>query len=280
MAKEKEVTVPKGTLERVPRAAPFGDIDRMFDDFFGRRWLRPFTWERPSFFAEMPAMPSIDVIDRDDEVVVRAEVPGYKKEDIEVSVSNSSLTIKGETKTEEKEEKGDYYRCEISRGAFTRSFQARITQVAIVVTGQGVVRANDSEVQALIFLTQVVTRDGDGEGAGETGSGIGDSAGAGSLPLGLQAASIRATAAATARLPRKLWGSGSPNRHSEPPSSSPMCGARPASSVMRRAAHASFVTARSKVAATGSPPVARRRARRNSRATSSNATACRDARRR
>ena len=120
MAKEKEVAVSKGgALERMPRLAPFGDIDRMFDDFLGRRWLRPFGWERP--FPEMPSAPSVDVIDRDDEVMVRAELPGYKKEDIEVSVSNTSLTIKGETKTEEKEEKGDYYRCEISRGAFLRT---------------------------------------------------------------------------------------------------------------------------------------------------------------
>jgi HSP20 family protein len=119
MAKGKEVTVSKGgALERMPRPF-FGDVERMFDDFFGRRWLRPFAWERP--LVEMAAMPSVDVIDRDDEVVVRAEVPGCKKEDIEVSVSNSSLTIKGETKTEEKEEKGDYYRCEISRGAFSRT---------------------------------------------------------------------------------------------------------------------------------------------------------------
>jgi HSP20 family protein len=69
----------------------------------------------------MAAAPSIDVIDRDDEVLVRAEVPGYKKEDIEVLVSDSSLTIKGETKTEEKEQKGDYYRCEISHGTFSRT---------------------------------------------------------------------------------------------------------------------------------------------------------------
>jgi HSP20 family protein len=96
------------------------DIDRLFDDFIGRRWLRPFGWERP--LAEMPEfVPSIDVIDREDEVVVRAEVPGYKKEEIEVSVSNSTLTLKGETKSEEKEERGDYYRCEISRGSFTRT---------------------------------------------------------------------------------------------------------------------------------------------------------------
>lgn len=118
MAKGSEITVSKGKLERMPRPAPFGDIERMFDDFFGGRWLRPFAWE--GVFPEMPAMPSVDVIDRDDEVVVRAEVPGYKKEDIEVSVSDGSLTLKGETKAEEKEEKGHYYRCEISHRAFSR----------------------------------------------------------------------------------------------------------------------------------------------------------------
>ena len=126
MAKGKDVEVFKGKLERMPRAAPIGDIDRMFDDFFGRRWLRPFGWERP--LAELPALgPSVDIIDRHDEVVVRAEVPGYKKEDIEISVSDSRLTIRGETKTEEKEEKGDYYRCEISRGAFTRTLDLPAT---------------------------------------------------------------------------------------------------------------------------------------------------------
>ena len=121
MAKgDKDVTVSKGTLERLPRPALFGDIDSIFDDFFNRRWLQPFGWKRP--FGEMVAsVPSVDVIERDDEVVVRAGLPGYKKEDIEVSMSNSSLTIKGETKTEEKEEKGDYYRCEISHGAFSRT---------------------------------------------------------------------------------------------------------------------------------------------------------------
>jgi HSP20 family protein len=119
MAKvSKDVPVSKGTLERMPRPL-FGDVDRMFDDLFGRRLMRRFGLERP--FAEAESfLPSVDVIDRDDEVVVRAAIPGYKKEDIEISVSDSMLTIKGETKTEEKEEKGDYYRCEISQGSFSR----------------------------------------------------------------------------------------------------------------------------------------------------------------
>ncbi len=119
MAKgSKEIAVSKGTLERMPRPA-FGDIERMFDDFFGRRWMRPALWE-PGL-AEMPSFPSVDVIDREDELVVRAEVPGYKKDEIEISVGDSMLTIKGETHAEEKEEKGDYYRCEISHGAFSRT---------------------------------------------------------------------------------------------------------------------------------------------------------------
>lgn len=115
MAKDKDLPLSKGAVERMPR--PFGDIDRLFDDFLGRRWLRPFG---RSFGELAESLPSVDVIDRPDEVVVRAEVPGYKKEDIEISVSNSTLTLKGETKVEEKEEKGDYYRCEISRGSFYR----------------------------------------------------------------------------------------------------------------------------------------------------------------
>ena len=119
MAKgSKEIAVSRGTLERMPRPA-FGDIERMFEDFLGRRWMRPARWERA--FAEAPAFPSVDVIDRDDELLVRAEVPGYRKDEIEISVADRVLTLKGETREEEKEEKGDYYRCEISRGTFSRT---------------------------------------------------------------------------------------------------------------------------------------------------------------
>ena len=57
----------------------------------------------------------------DDQVLVRAEVPGVEKNDLEVSLSDGSVTIKGRTKREEKEEKGEYYRHEISRGAFART---------------------------------------------------------------------------------------------------------------------------------------------------------------
>jgi HSP20 family protein len=122
--KGKEVTVSKGReIQKVPTRmlSPFDEMERFFDDFWGRGWLRPFRREWPAL-AELPAaMPRVDVIDRDAEVVVRAEAPGYDKDEIEVSVSGNLVTLKGETKKEEKEEKGDYHRWEISRGAFART---------------------------------------------------------------------------------------------------------------------------------------------------------------
>jgi HSP20 family protein len=116
----KDIVPSEGKVERIAHPALFSDVDRLFDDFFGRRWLRPFGWEGPR--AEFSTLaPSVDVIDREDEVLVRAEVPGFKKEDIDISVSGTMLTIKGDMKAEKKEEKGDYYRCEITRGAFSRT---------------------------------------------------------------------------------------------------------------------------------------------------------------
>jgi HSP20 family protein len=119
----QDVTVSKGQIQKAPArvVSPFEDMERLFDDLLGRRWLQPFRWERP-FAAEFAAMaPRVDVVDRDNDVLVRAEVPGVKKEDIEVSISGTMLTLRGETKHEEKEEKGDYHRAEMSRGAFVRT---------------------------------------------------------------------------------------------------------------------------------------------------------------
>jgi HSP20 family protein len=65
--------------------------------------------------------PSVDLIDRDNEVVVKAELPGVDKKDLDISVTSNTVTIKGRTSHEEKEEKGDYYRCEISRGEYART---------------------------------------------------------------------------------------------------------------------------------------------------------------
>jgi len=103
--------------------SPFEDLERFFDPLAPRSWLRSMRWPR-ALAPEMGEIelwtPRIDVIDLDDDVVVKAEMPCVKKEDIHVSLTGNLMTIKGETKREQKEEKGDYYRCEISRGTFSR----------------------------------------------------------------------------------------------------------------------------------------------------------------
>jgi HSP20 family protein len=119
--KKKEIQ----TARPARAISPFEEMDRWFEQFAPRGWMKPFHREWPSW-GEMMApletrMPKVDVVDRDDEVLVRAEVPGVEKDDLDVSVSETAVTIKGETRHEEKEEKGDYYRRETTHGSFTRT---------------------------------------------------------------------------------------------------------------------------------------------------------------
>lgn len=127
MVKEEkpEKTQELQQVEPAHVVSPFDEMERMFENFFERRWLRPFQKGWPAFpklAAPFKGMaPSVDIIDRDDEVVVKAELPGVDKKDLEISVTQNTVTIKGSTSHEEKEEKGDYYRCEISRGSYART---------------------------------------------------------------------------------------------------------------------------------------------------------------
>lgn len=85
-------------------------MDRMLGEFFGHRPSRRGTPE-----------PSLDVIERDEEVIVRAALPGLSKEDVEASVSGTLLILRGKAREGKKEEEGEYYRSEIPRGAFERT---------------------------------------------------------------------------------------------------------------------------------------------------------------
>ena len=104
---------------------PFDEMERIFESRFPRGWLRPFQMEWPSWGEKMAPFagktPSVDIIDRDNEIVVKAELPGVDKKDLEISVTKNTVTIKGTTSHEEKDEKGDYYRCEMSRGSYSRT---------------------------------------------------------------------------------------------------------------------------------------------------------------
>jgi HSP20 family protein len=102
-------------------------MDRFFKGFFPQGWMRRWHGGWPSWSAlEAPfggRTPRVDVIDRDEEIVVRAELPGVKKDDLDVSLVEDVLTIKAASKEEAEEEKGGYHRREISRGELRRSIR-------------------------------------------------------------------------------------------------------------------------------------------------------------
>lgn len=112
-----------GTEGGPPRIMrPFEEFERLFEELVSRPWLQPGQGRLSELHLPFQGrMPRLDVIDRDSEVVVRAEVPGARKEDIEVSVNGNLFTIRGHVEREEEEEKGDYYRCETTRGSFART---------------------------------------------------------------------------------------------------------------------------------------------------------------
>lgn len=104
---------------------PLEEMERLYESVFPRGWLRPSEWEWPSLEKMRPAfarkMPVVDVIDHENEIILRAEVPGVRKDDLNLSISNTSVTLHGHTESESTEEKRDYYCHEISRGEFTRT---------------------------------------------------------------------------------------------------------------------------------------------------------------
>ena len=81
--------------------------------FWGKDWEEPLS--------TTTYVPSVDIFETDNEVVVKAEMPGMTKDDIQVSLSDNILTIKGEKKKEEEKSDKDYYRSERVYGAFMRS---------------------------------------------------------------------------------------------------------------------------------------------------------------
>jgi len=97
------------------------DMDRMFEDFRSS-WERSLMIPR-AFASDFVRQPLVDVADNGTEYIVKAEVPGIKKEDLNIEITENSIEISGETKAEEKEEdkKKGYLRHERRYSSFYRS---------------------------------------------------------------------------------------------------------------------------------------------------------------
>ncbi len=110
-------------MNALTKWAPFKEMEKLherlntlLDSTFGQRWNGDDSLDWTGW------TPPVDIAEDDKEYVVRAELPGLKKQDVNVSFANGVLHISGERK-QEKEDKGrQYHRIECSYGRFSRSF--------------------------------------------------------------------------------------------------------------------------------------------------------------
>ena len=98
----------------------FDDMERSMeetlDHFPARAWMS--KWSRDGGEIRMP---SVDIVSRDHEVFVRAEMPGVEKDAIDIAVSGTVLTIRAKHQLEDLEEKGQYHRHELRYGEYLRT---------------------------------------------------------------------------------------------------------------------------------------------------------------
>ncbi len=95
-------------------------VGRVLNDFYGRRGeedvMRRGSW-----------MPPVDIMQKGHDIVLKAELPDMKREDIDIRVENNTLTISGDKKFDQEVKEEDYHRIERTYGRFSRSFSLPAT---------------------------------------------------------------------------------------------------------------------------------------------------------
>jgi HSP20 family protein len=115
--------VLRGSFQMLERLAD--EMDRVFDDFgLGRRWFAPhLTTGWPRGLPTERWIPAVEVRQRNNELIVRADLPGLTKDDVKVDITENTLTLQGERHREhEEEDKAGIYRSERTYGRFSRTF--------------------------------------------------------------------------------------------------------------------------------------------------------------
>ncbi len=98
---------------------PLSEVNRMFDDVFGGLARQPGGRQTGAQVTEWA--PAVDVLQRDGDLVVRAELPGVRPEDVDITLQNRVLTISGQRREEQEEQRGGYHVRERRHGSFSRS---------------------------------------------------------------------------------------------------------------------------------------------------------------
>jgi HSP20 family protein len=122
-----EATLPvattNGTAERQEPLGFFEDLEREMERFFRTPvvFRGSFVWPFHNWIGSRgPWAPRMDVFEKDGSIVVKAELPGLKKEDVTVEIEGDDLVIRGEFKAETEVKEADYSRMERSAGSFYR----------------------------------------------------------------------------------------------------------------------------------------------------------------
>ncbi len=127
MAKKKSKELVK--TESTGALTPFEEMEQEMERWFDEVFRRPFSlfgrpwWPRLRFPEMEEVSPSVDIYKDGNNIVVKAELPGMTKKDLDVTLTEDTITISGEKKKEEKVEEKDYYRYERSEGSFCRTFR-------------------------------------------------------------------------------------------------------------------------------------------------------------
>ncbi len=108
----------------IVRWDPFSDLVQLRDDI--GRWFGGTEKEGKLEKKSATWSPDVDIKESETDITLKADLPGMKKEDIEVSLDNDVLSIKGERKFEKEEKGKDFVRVERSYGSFYRSFTVGI----------------------------------------------------------------------------------------------------------------------------------------------------------
>jgi HSP20 family protein len=117
--RERSVTIRR----KAPPAWP-EELERLFDRAaraFGSRSWRPFWRRRPWMWRPEEWLPDADVFEREGQVVVRVDLPGVRREEIEVAMEGDMLVIRGRREEEKEVKEEGYYFCERASGEFQRS---------------------------------------------------------------------------------------------------------------------------------------------------------------
>jgi HSP20 family protein len=113
------------------------EMDRLFDRFSHGAFMES-PWEPLAEWHTGEFVPSVDISEKEKEITIRCEVPGLAPEDIDISVSGNVLTVRGEKQESSEQKDENFYHCERSFGAFSRSIELPPTADPAKIEAEGV----------------------------------------------------------------------------------------------------------------------------------------------